>query len=119
MIAGQGATQRLDPAEPGLRPTGHRHRDGAIERDDRRWTAAIPLVVQRLDLRPVGVRRARRRAVQRRDRRLERVRSPAAAERAGDELERFIDVRAIPTGPVLVLEQYDIATLVGTRVAPG
>jgi hypothetical protein len=52
------ALQSLDPldeGEPRLRPVGHRHRGGVVERDDGRRRRAQELLVEGGDLRPVGL----------------------------------------------------------------
>ena len=84
-------------AEPGPRPVHHRDRDRAVERDDRPGRDLLEHLVQREDLRPVGLLGARRLVVHRGDRRLQLVRTDRpGAERAGDERDALLDLRRVP-----------------------
>jgi hypothetical protein len=49
-----GQLERIEQREPFRRTSPHRDRDCAIERDDRRRLAAVQLVEERGNLRPVG-----------------------------------------------------------------
>ena len=70
------------------------HRDGAVERDDRRGLQPLERGVEQLDLRPVGVLGARGARVQRRDRRLDLI-GPgrAVAHRLVEQRQPLVDQR--------------------------
>ena len=69
--------QRVDDLEPGRRAERHRHRDRAVQLDDRRRRQLGQRVVQRGDPRPVGLLGGARSRVAGGDRGLERVRARA------------------------------------------
>ena len=83
------ALERLDVRQRRRRAVDHRDRDGAVERDHRRRPHPQQLVVQRQDLRPVGVvvRSAPERAARRWRPGGRTARGPAS-ERAEDEAGR-------------------------------
>ena len=56
--------------------------------------------------------------MERRDRGLQREWTGRLAQRVFDERERFGDLRLIEAAPLLLVEQHEIAAVVGTRLAP-
>ena len=71
------STQRVDELEAGRRAERHRHRDRAVELDDRRRRELGERVVERGDARPVGLLGGARARVAGGDRGLQRVRARA------------------------------------------
>ena len=112
--------QGVDQQQPRRRPLGHRDRDGAVERDDRRRQHAPELVVEQRDLAPVGRLGARGLCVHGGDRRLQRVGAGRAAQgqRALDERQRLADHGAVPAFAILVLEQHELAVAARAGGAP-
>ena len=119
MVAAQGRLggQRVQVVEAGLRAPAHGQRDGPVELDHRPGQHLGEHPVQVGDLRPVGVGRAERPRVARRDRRLQRVRPAAPAELLGpvQRGQAAVDQQPVPPGPVLVEQQHRLP--VGT--SPG
>ena len=101
---------RVDQRETGGGAVAHRDGRGAIELDDRRGIRADEDVVEAGDLPPVGPVRRRRLGVDRRDRRLQRVRPEAPRrQRALDQRRSLGDLRAVPQRAILLVQQDDLA----------
>ena len=110
--------QRVDQHQPRFRAVAHRHRNRAVQFDDRRGLEPQQHVVQADDLRPVGRLRARRLCVHRGDRSLQCVRPDASrAERALDPRNALANLRAVPARAVLVGEQHEFTVLSRPRRA--
>src|SRR4051812_47488173 len=95
---------------------GHGECDGAVQRDDWRTLASIQLVIQGHNGAPVGLFGTRSSAVLSGDCGLKSVWSATAPESLIHKWERLGDLCVIPTSPVLILEQDDVARLIGTGV---
>ena len=97
--------------EAALDPVRHRDRDGPVELDHRRWMHACEHPVQGGNLPPIRVGGGGRLCVDRRDRRLQRIRTRRAAsgaQRGFDDGRALVDLRVVPPRPVLILEQHDV-----------
>ena len=93
------ASSVAEQVQPGLRAVDHRHRDGAVERDHRVRRDPLEQLVEREDLRPVGVLGARRLGVHGGDRRLELVRAERRrASALGDQRDALARSLAGPSG---------------------
>ena len=103
MVAVQLGRQLVHQREPALRAVRHRHRDRAVERDDRAALDREQPVVGAGDGQPVGPAVAH---VLDGDERLQHVRAfTAERERALHESAALGDRRLVPARAVLVLEQ--------------
>jgi hypothetical protein len=98
--------ERCEQRESTLGTVGHRDRDRAVELDHRRGRGLGEPVVQRGDLRPVGVLGPGRSRVERGDRALQLVRTRSSGEEGPVQGgETLVDHRVVPAGTILVLEQ--------------
>lgn len=120
MVAAQPGLVRegVEQHQTGLRTVPHRHRRGAVDRDDRRGRQGGQDVVERDDLRPVGGGDVGGLVVQRGDRGLHAVRARrATGQRHGHESGALGDESAVPACTVLVREQNHRALRPGPGVA--
>ena len=110
--------ERREQVEAGARAVDHRHRDRVVEGDHRVGRHALEQLVEREDLRPVGVLRGRRLVVDGGDRGLQLVGAERGArQRVGDERGALLDVGAVPEAAVLLGQRDQRA--VGARCGPG
>jgi hypothetical protein len=94
--------------ESGPRPVHHRDRDGAVERHDRAGIDPREHVVEREDLRPVGLGARGRLIVHRGNRRLQLVLADrCGAEGAADQGDALADPSGVPELPALVGERHE------------
>ena len=104
----------IDEAQRRFRSLDFRHRDGAVQRDDRVRVELQEMVVESNDLRPVGGRRRARLAVHGLDRGLDLVGARRVPSQAGaHERLAFRDEPRIPPLAVLVGQRHEGA--VGAR----
>ncbi len=112
VVAGQLARglELVDDRKAGVEPPGHGDGDGPVERHHRRRHDLGQQLVQRGDLRPVGVGDIGGAGVARRDRRLQLVRAgPPMAQRRLQAPVGLVDLGPVPQGTVLVLERDQVA----------
>src|SRR5262245_20180005 len=92
---------------------------GPIQLDDGRAFVPQQLIVQDGNLAPIRVRRGRCFRMDRRDRTLDLVGAgPPHAERLLDEPNALLDLGSLPSRPILILEQHEIALVADARLAP-
>jgi hypothetical protein len=110
---------RVEARETRARSVAHRDRHRVVHVDDRRRRGLREHLVERNDLVPIGVLRARSTRVHRGDRRLQRVRMPrrAEADRALHFLHSAHRLIAVPQRSILILEQHDVAIRIDARRA--
>jgi hypothetical protein len=103
----------VDQPETGLRAVAHRDGCRPVERDDGRRPQREEPVVQRHDLRPVGVVRGVRLGMHGRDRGLDLIRPRRAeGERATEQRQPLLDLRAIPEPPILIGEEHHLSAVI-------
>ena len=106
--------QRREQCETRVGTVHHRRRDRVIERDDRIVGHALEHLVQREDLRPVGILGARRLVVDGGDRRLQLILANATLrQRRAGERHAFGDGSPIPQRSILLVERNQLA--IGSR----
>ena len=120
MLELAGCGEAVDERETRLGTLGHRHRDGAVELDDRGRLEGGQLPVEHRDLPPVGGGRVGRARVQRGDRGLEQERAGLAhAQPPHEDRAALGDLLAVPERAVLLLERHEVALRAGTGGAAG
>ena len=120
MVAVQLArfAQPLDPCQALLRSLGHRHGDRGVQLHDGPRLLAQQPAVERRDLLPVGVLRARGSGVQCRDRGLQLVRTALAQPERRIELRQTLrDRLGVPAAAVLLFERHQRTVSRDTRRA--
>src|SRR3954468_21675934 len=100
---------RVDERQSGRRTVAHRDGDGAIQLDHRRRVRSQQHLIEAGDLRPVGLGGAGRLGVERRDRRLDRIRTRPCRERSPHQTHAFGDLIAVPQRAILIFQQDQIA----------
>lgn len=108
MVAQAGRVpETVEQPETGVGAVAHRHRDHAVERDDRGRFQDGKHVVEGDDLDPVGACDVVRLVVQRRDRRLNPVRPGGpAGQRRHRQPAAILDQIGVPAAAVLLLQRY-------------
>jgi len=120
VIAGQrpGAGQGVHEGESRRRPVGHAHGDGPVQLDHGRRRELAELGVQPGDQPPVGVSGPRGGRVAGGDRRLQLVRPGVAGFGGGlEDLTALVDLRAVPSRAVLVLQGHQVSGVVDPGAA--
>jgi hypothetical protein len=98
--------QRAEHRETRSWSVDHRDGDRPIERHDGARRDLFEHVVQREDLRPVGLVGARRFVVDRGDRRLQLIRAGRSlAEGGGDQAHALVDLSCVPQVAILFGER--------------
>ena len=109
MVARQraGGGQGVHQSQACRRAVRHAYRHGAVQFDHRRPRQGGEFAVQPGDRRPVGVLGARGARVPGGDRRLQLIRPGIAVAQGGVEnLAALADLRAVPPGPVLLVQGH-------------
>ena len=110
--------QVVHEAQASFVPVGHRHGGGAIQFHHWRGLHAQQHIVERDNLRPVRLRCIGRMGMHRGDRGLYRVRAGCPPQGRRSKRRTLGDLSLVPSLPVLVFQQNQIAIAARARFAP-
>src|SRR5215471_4643571 len=119
LFQGPGALDALEECQALDRAYREGDGNGPIQLDDGRAFVVQELIVQDSNLAPICVRCSRCLSMDRGDRALDLIGAgPPHAERLFYEPNALLDLRAFPFGPILILEQHQVALVANARLAP-